>query len=214
MVTRATFPSLVCAAVLLAEPALLPDPVPAQDPETDPGEEQVQEGEFPIIGGGEVRLGPAFPSVAEQGWSLGADLDLGSVFMQALRAFAGYTGLLGVDVDRSLRGDVLQGDLRAHGLRAGVRWDLLRERQFVPYLSGAVVALRSSAGALQPEDEEAMEDIYGGNRLGWSVAAGLVYPLETTEQMVALAEARRSSVGPLRHWSLDVGVRVELREHR
>lgn len=185
----------------------------AQEPEEeDPPQEE--EREFPVIGGGEVRAGPAFPSVAEQGWGVGVDLDLGTAFFPSLRVFTGYVGLLSVDVDRDLRGEPLRGDLNAHGARAGLRLHVMRERRFVPYISGAGLAYWTSTDAVNPEDVGPMDDIYGGNRFGWSLGLGLLYPLEPTEQMVALAELRRASIGPLRHWALDAGVRVELRETR
>ena len=185
-----------------------------QDPDPDPPEEDEEERTFPVIGGGEVRAGPIFPSVADQAWNVGVDMDLGAALFRSLRVFVGYTGLLGVDVDRDLRGEPLRGDFTAHGGRTGLRLHVLRERRFVPYVSAAAVVYNADTDADDPEDVGAMDDIYGGTRLGWSLGAGLLYPLEPTEQMVALAELRRASVGALRHWALDVGVRVELREDR
>lgn len=184
----------------------------AQEPEEEPPAQEEEEREFPVIGGGELRAGPAFPTVAEQGWGLGVDLDLGSALFPALRVFVGYVGLLGVDVDRDLRGEPLQGDVQAHGGRAGLRIHVLREQRFVPYVAGAGLAYRTSTDALAPEDVGLMDEIYGGTRFGWSLGLGLLYPLEPTEQMVALAEFRRVETGSLRHWALDAGIRVELRE--
>lgn len=205
MVSRSSIRSMAGVSLLLGAMAWS-SAVLAQD-EAEPEEDA----RFPSVAGGEIRFGPVFPGDAGRGWSLGLDADLGLV-LSDIRAFAGYTGLLGVDVDRDLRGEPIRGDLTVHGLRAGTRVDFRLDERWVPYVSTALVLYRATTDALEAEDEGDLQDLYGGNRLGGSIALGVLYPLEDTGQILALGELRRAYVSSVGNWTLDAGVRVHLAE--
>lgn len=197
---RSTSPRAAAAVLLSVGLALAlgaftgPSPLAAQD--------------FPVFAGGEVRGGLAFPAEADRGWSLGADVDLGPIFP----GFRIFTGLHGFGSSVAEVGDdAVGGDLRGTGLRVGSRFTIAQDVRFIPYVSAAVAAYRGSADAPDPGQEVLLEDRFGGTKFGWSLSAGLTYPLEPTGQVLGLAELRRKFGGSLRHWAFDVGLRLQLR---
>lgn len=166
--------------------------------------------QFPTFAGGELRAGAVLPDAADRTWGLGFDADLGEILPQ-LRVFAGYHGF-GANVRRVVREEALTGDIRGHGARFGTRYEIRAGERFSPYLAAAAAAYWASGTAVEASDQGLMEDLYQGGHIGTTLGAGMSYPLEETGQVLVMGEFRRTFMGTIRHWALDAGLRLELRE--
>ncbi len=164
---------------------------------------------FPAFGGGEVRAGIVLPDDAERAVGIGLEVDLGR-FLPLTRVFVGGLGF-DADVDRLIGERQVTGDIAVRGGRAGIRLEPLGTRAFTPYFAGALNVFSVSADADQPGDQDDIEAVYEGTYLGLSVAAGGVYPLDATRQVLGFVELRRAFVSTVGHWALDAGLRLRLR---
>lgn len=164
--------------------------------------------EFPTFAGGELRAGLVLPGDADTAWGFGFDVDLGEV-VDRFRVYAGYHGF-GADVSRVVRDEPLTGDIRNHGARLGTRYAIRTNDRFSPYLTASATGYWTSSTAVDAADQGLMDDLYQGARLGTMVGLGVTFPLEATEQVMVMSELRRAFTGTIRHWSLDLGLRLEL----
>jgi hypothetical protein len=152
----------------------------------------------PMLAGGlEVRAGGTLTDSELVVPALSVDVDLGWVGARWLRPIVGLDWSR-VEPDAGAAGSRVV----AWGGRACVRLDPIGAQRISPYAGAAVLLQRVSATG-----EVAVGDGITGTRLGMAVGGGVMLAVDAPQHWSLLAEARRSFLSDLEHWTLQLGVR-------
>lgn len=178
------------AFVLIAAAALSGAPEPARGQSA------------PAFGGAELRVGLTVAEDAELAAGVFGEVDLGYVRTPQLRLLAGLSRYQ-ANIDREPGGD--EGSFTATGLWVNGRYDLLPWGMLAPYLRAGLTLQSVDADAFD-RDVGALLD---GTYLGVAAGVGARYRLDTTGQLAATAELRRTLINNVGNTALDLGVRFQ-----
>ena len=142
---------------------------------------------------------------ARNGWELGGDLDLGSVFTPKLHLVA-EANYLKADLHRFQPGDVaIPGSFHDFSVSMAARYSVAHVNRFEPYV-GAGVGLHflgTDIARSQP-----IHDDYTGAKLGGEYFLGVSYDL--THRWALYGEVRRMEVPPASRTTYRLGFFVRL----
>lgn len=162
---------------------------------------------FPRLAGVELRLGVAAPEEADAGLSLAADLDLGHLWLPAIRVTAGLDHFR-ASIDRA---GIEEGDLSATGGLLAVRADLLPRARLSPFGLAGLTWHQVSADV--PEDAQ-LERLLDGAAAGVTLGAGLRWNLDQAGRLGATLTVRQTWANNLDHTTVMAGMRYLLRGSR
>lgn len=158
--------------------------------------------EFFSFGGFEGRVGLAAPEDASAGLSGLLEADLGYLTAPQFRI---VTGLETYHAGQNrVVGDVkVTGSYRGTGAHVGIRWDVARQGQFMPYLMAGLVGENISADV----NDRATSDLLSGFGVGLEVGGGLARAFDPGGNYWAVAHLSRVFIQNASRWNIQIGLR-------
>jgi hypothetical protein len=144
---------------------------------------------------------------ARNGWELGADVDLGSVFRPALHLVA-EANYLHADLDRrDAGGAAIPGSFHDFSVGAAARLTLFRVARFEPYVGAGLDLhfLGTDIAKSQPVHND-----YTGFKLGGEYFGGVSFDLTRDRRWALYAEVRRMDVSPVSRTTYRLGFFVRM----
>lgn len=145
---------------------------------------------------------------ARNGWDLGADLDLGSIYTPRLRVIVG-ANYLHADVNRlDSAGVPVEGSFHDFSVKGELRYRFVEFGPVGPFIGGAAGPhfLGSNVSVLEPA-----HTIYRGTKMGWEYFGGTDIQLTKSRRAFGYLEVRRILVKDVNRTTLRVGAYLRLR---
>lgn len=158
--------------------------------------------DFASFGGLEARIGITAAQDASAGLGLAAEADLGYLHTPRLRAIVGLE-TFHAGQDRVVAGSQVTGSYRGTGVHAGVRWDILDDSRYVPYLEGGLMGENISTHI----DNPTVASLLGGFSIGIDVGGGVAYALDPNGRYWGTGQISRVFIKNASHWNIQAGLR-------
>jgi hypothetical protein len=162
--------------------------------------------EFANFGGFEGRIGLAAPVDATAGLSGLLEADLGYLTAPQFRVLAGLE-TYHAGQDRVIAGTKVTGSYRGTGAHLGIRWDVTRQGQLMPYLTAGLLGEDISADVNDP----ATRDLLSGFGVGLELGGGLARAFDPNGNYWATAHVSRVFMRNASRWNIQLGLRWMLR---
>jgi hypothetical protein len=110
-------------------------------------------------------------------------------------------------IDRVVAGTKVTGSYRGTGAHVGIRWDVARQGQFMPYLMAGLLGENISADV----SDQTTSDLLGGFGVGLELGGGLARAFDANGNYWATAHVSRVFIKNASRWNIQIGLRWMVR---